>query len=155
MIKSNTYIVCNSALVSKLQTIKHFKLNLGQALIDRQMNFNPADTIIQKHYLFHNKVIQLCGYIGSLAIYTSPSATFDILALYNDKDYLDYAIDSNMSFYDNINLGLDIFFTKMGIKSNVVTKTEEMPTPPEYVKPNKSFKDMTEYERIQYARNLK
>lgn len=155
MIKTNTYIVCNSSLVSKLKSIPHFEMNLGQALIDKKMNFNPTDLCIQKHYLFHEDIINLVGFIGSLAVYTKSNSNMDNIGLYNEKESLEYALDQNMSLYDNINLALGLFFDKLGIKSNVVTTVEEPVKEPEYVKPDKKMSEMTEAERIQYARNLK
>lgn len=155
MIKTNTYIVCNSILVPKLKHIQHFKINLGQALIDKSMKFQPADITVQKHYLFHNEIINLVGFIGSLAIYTRTDCDLQHLYMYNEKESLDYAIDGNMSLYDNINTGLGLFFDKLGIKSNVVTKAEPEAVIPEYVRPNKKLSEMNQEERIAYARNLK
>jgi hypothetical protein len=155
MIKTNTYIVCNSSLVMKLKSIPHFNMNLGQSLIDKKMNFNPADITIQKHYLFHDEIINLVGFIGSLTVYTKSDSLMDRIYLYNEKETFDYTLDANMSLYDNINLALGLFFDKLGIKSNVVTKPEEPIAEPVYVKPNKKMSEMTEAERILYARNLK
>jgi len=156
MIKTNTYIICNSALVPRLKSIEHFKINLGQALVDKTMNFNPTDLTIQKHYLFHDEIINLVGFIGSLAVYTKTNLDMTHIYMYNEKESFDYTLDTNMSLYDNINFSLGLFFDKIGIKSNVVTKSEEpVLHDVEYVKPDKKMSDMTKAERIAYARNLK
>jgi len=155
MIKTNTYIVCNSILVPKLKLIEHFKLNLGQSLIDKSMKFLPGDITVQKHYLFHNEIINLVGFIGSLAIYTRADSDMTHLYMYNEKESFDYTLDSYMSLYDNINLGLGLFFDKLGIKSNVQTNAEPEVKISEYIKPNKKLSEMTEAERIAYVRNLK
>lgn len=155
MIKSNTYIVCNSSTVARLKQIQHFKVNLGQALIDRSMNFNPTDMSIQKHYIFHNDIINLVGFIGALAVYTKTNSEVDHIYLYNEKESFDYTLDGNMSLYDNINTSLGLFFEKIGIKNTVSTVNPEPIKEPEYVKPAKKMSEMTEAERIAYARNLK
>jgi len=154
-IKTNTYIVCNSGIVQKLRNIKDFKINLGQQLHDKQLKFNPVDLNIQKHYLFFNDIINMVGYIGSLAVYTKPTSLFDHIYLYNEKESFDYTIDNNMSLYDNINLALGLFFDKLGIKSNVVTKDEVFVDETVYVKPNKKLSEMNLAERIAYVRNNK
>lgn len=155
MIKTNTYIVCNSSLVQKLKTVEHFKINLGMQLHDKLMKFNPEDINIQKHFLFFDDIINMVGYIGSLAIYTKTQSNVNHICLYNEKESFDYTLDDNMSLYDNINLSLGLFFDKLGIKSNVVTKNEEHLVEQEYVRPNKKLSEMNHAERIQYVRNNK
>src|SRR5690348_13832715 len=113
--KSDTYIVCNSNLINKLKNIVHFKLDLGQSLIDKQNKFLPQDLFIQKHFIFHNQIIHLCGYLGSLPIYTYNQAKINMLYMYNQSDSLDYVMDDILSIYDNINEALNIFFTKLNI----------------------------------------
>lgn len=154
-IKTNTYIVCNSSLVQRLKQIQYFKINLGQQLHDKQMKFNPVDLNIQKHFIFFDVIINMVGYIGSLSVYTKTQTDINIISLYNEKESFDYTIDDNMSLYDNINLALGLFFDKLGIKSNVVTKDEQQLQPVEYVRPNKKLSEMNETERIAFARNRK
>ena len=155
MIKTNTYIVINSTLVQKLKHIEAFKMNLGLSLIDKKNSFMPADINIQKHVIFHNSIINLVGYIGALPVYTATNSDTSAIMLYNEKESLKYAIDDTMSMYDNINVALDLFFTKIGIKKNVVTTPDKKLEPAEYVQPTKKLSDMTELERIDFARNRK
>lgn len=157
MIKAETYIVCNSSLVPKFKTISAFKMNLGQKLITDQQQFLPNDVKIQKHFIFYRKIINLIGYIGTLSIYTDNYTNKDEIVLYNDNNELVYKLDDNMSLYDNINLGLQLFFKQHGLVKDVETKVEDKkdPAPHEYVKPDKPLSEMTEAERIQYARNIK
>ena len=157
MIKAETYIVCNSSLVPKFKTITAFKLNLGQKLITDQQQFLPNDVKIQKHYIFYKKIINLIGYIGTLSIYTDNYTKTNEIVLYNDTNEFVYTLDDNMSLYDNINLALQLFFKQHGLIKDVETKVEDKkdPAPQEYVKPDKPLSEMTEYERIQFARNRK
>ena len=151
---TNTYIVVSSNITNKLKNIEHFKFDLGSRLIDfNRGSFLPADVIIQKHYMFHNEIINLIGYIGSLPIYTHPQILFNNIKLVNEKNALVYNLDDNLSLYDNINLGLDIFFNKFEYinKPSTIKKEEKKDI---YIKPNKNMSGMTESERILYARNL-
>lgn len=156
ILKNNTYLVCNSGHVPRLRQISHFKLNLGQSLIDKQNKFIPQDLNIQKHYIFHNTIIQLCGYIGSLPIYTNPSHDLRCLEVCNEKESLMYTIEDNMSMYDNVNSALGLFFDRVGI-TTPVTKVEdaEPVAVVEYVRPNKKLSEMTMDERIAFLRNRK
>jgi len=89
---SETYIVINSLLVSKLKQIKHFELNLGTSLLNGAKQFLPSDVKIQKHYIYFNENILLVGYIGSLAFYTNNRLNTTFIELYNEKDVLIYAL---------------------------------------------------------------
>lgn len=154
MIFNDTYIVCNSELIPKFKTIKQFTLDLGKSLINSAFQFNPADVKIQKHYMAYSEIINLGGYIGSLCIYTNRSLNINTFNIYNEDKMFEYVIDTNISLYDNINLAIDTFFKKYEIKKDVVTtNTEISNAEKEYIKPDKKLTDMTEAERIQYARN--
>ena len=158
MRKKSTYIVINSILLSKFKKIPAFKINLGMALTSRNMHrFMPDDINIQKHYLFFNSIINMCGYIGSLPVYTNTAINNDIIILYNEKDYLEYIIDSNMNIYDNLNQGLNLFFDKIGltIKPASITKDEEIVIETTYIKPDKPLANMTMEERMIYLRSQK
>lgn len=154
MIIADTYIVVNSMLLSKLRHIEHFTLDLGSALTTTQ-KFNPKDVNIQKHYMMHHDIINMCGSIGTLFIYTKPTMDINKLYLYNEEESFDYTINDNLSLYDNINLALSLFFEKLGIESNVNTKKQEEIKIPEYVKPDKPLNQMTMEERIAFLRNRK
>ena len=151
-LKQNTYIICHGNLISKLKQISHFKLNLGKALVDSSLKFNPSDVNIQKHYLFFNKIINMCGYIGSLPIYNYSAININNIHLYNDKEEFIYELDNNLSLYDNINLSLDLFFNKLGLKNNIQTTNEELPEI-KYIKPNKPMSELSLEERIMMLRN--
>lgn len=155
--KIDTYLVCNSSLVPKLKNIQHFKLNLGQSLINNNNKFLPNDVKIQKHYLYFQQIINLVGYIGTLSVYTNSLCKNNTLILYNNQEQFLYELDPNLSTYDNINTAIDLFFTKIGFKQDINTeKPKEIEIKEEeYVKPNKSLFEMSEAERIAYARNLK
>lgn len=162
MLKTNTYIVCNSSLVPKFKQIEHFKLNLGQSLIDKSnTTFSTKDITIQKHFMFHNNIIYLCGFIGSLSIYNNATCDISNISLHNEKEIFDYTLDNNMSLYDNINLALDLFFDKLGMINHVVTKKDEpmaiieQETKEEYIKPNKKLFEMTDSEKMSFLRNRK
>jgi hypothetical protein len=156
MQKIDTYMICNSALITKLKTVKGFSLNLGQALINNS-KFMPKDVKIQKHYLYYNEIINLIGYIGTLSIYTQTQCKHNTLILYNEKEVFQYTLDNYLSVYDNINTSIDLFFTKIGLKKDISTIVEEeiQIVKPEYVKPDKLMSEMNEEERIMFARNFK
>ena len=158
MRKKSTYIVINSTLIPQLKKISAFKLNLGMSLISRNMHqFMPEDVNIQKHYLFFGTIINMCGYIGSLPVYTNTTQKIDNIMLYNEKDSLTHLIDNNIDMYSNLNNGLNIFFEQIGlnVKSTTITKKEETITIPEYVKPNKPLNEMNMEERMAYLRSQK
>lgn len=156
MILNETYIVCNSLLIPKIKQIEFFKLDLGQALSNSSNQFNPADIKIQKHFMYHSEIINLEGHIGTLSIYTNRLADLNTFKIYNNDNMLEYTMDEYLSIYDNINTALKLFFDKYNIKKDVSTKVEQIENKTEeYVKPAKKFTEMTEAERIAYARNLK
>lgn len=151
-LKQNTYIICNGSLIQKLKKIQHFKLNLGKSLTDTSFKFNPNDINIQKHYLFFNKLINMIGYIGALPIYSYSGILIDDIYLYNDKEEFIYHLDDKLSLYDNINLSLDLFFTKIGLTNDIKTTIDELPEI-KYIKPDKSISELSLQERILYLRN--
>jgi hypothetical protein len=150
-IKTNTYITCSSNLVNKLRQIPNFELNLGQSLktFDR---FAPQDVNIQKHYIFFNQIIQMCGYIGSLAVYNTNNIGMDELGVYNENESLMYKLDGNLGIYDNINTALGIFFEKIGIAAPVISEPEKVEELV-YIRPDKKLSEMTKEERILFSRN--
>lgn len=150
---SETYIVINSLLVSKLKQIKHFELNLGTSLLNGAKQFLPSDVKIQKHYIYFNENILLVGYIGSLAFYTNNRLNTTFIELYNEKDVLIYAL-TGIDLYSDINLALDQFIKKYEtVKPNIVPEIKEEVKQEEYIKPNKKLSELSLEERIAYVRN--
>lgn len=152
----NTYIVVNLSQVNALKSIQYFKMNLGLALTDNNNRFNPGDINITKHYQFHNKIINLIGYIGTLPIYTDRSINHTDIEICNETITKLYRLNENQSMYDNINTHLKQFFIDTGLKTNVETKTKDtVEITEEYIQPSKPLKDMSIEERILFARNRK
>src|SRR5690606_23661617 len=140
-----------------LRKIKHFNMDLGYKLLNENKATQPDDLIVHKHILFHNELIESLGNIGKLHIYSKLNIDFNNIKLYNEKKYYEHKIDKNISFYDNINKGLDLFFEQNGIKEENKPKIKEEQTETkekEYLKPNKPLKEMSMDERIAYARNF-
>jgi len=139
--------------------IKQFELDLGKSLVTMDTKkFLPGDTIIQKHYMFHNEIIQKLGDIGTLKIYSNVKLNFNTIVIYNDNDSLVCDLNNNLSLYDNINLSLDLFFNKNNIKKDVSTtivKEEPAIVEESVIISNKPKNEMTMEERILYARSLK
>jgi hypothetical protein len=151
-----TYIVCHSTQVNKLKQIKHFKMDLGMAIVNKQNMFQPQDMFIQKHYLFYGDIIHSLGSIGALPVYSQNQLPSDCIMFCNEAESFKYKLMENLSIYDNINTGLDLFFKKIGINNNVSTeKTPENTEskPAAYVAPNKPMSEYTEAERIAFMRS--
>lgn len=149
------YIVCNSVLSNKLRTIPAFKLNLGVSLIDsKTKSVNTADVIIQKHHMHYAQIIQMLGFIGSLQVYSHPSHPINTLWICSDEHKIEHEI-GDKPIYDEINIGLELMFTKLGLNKPVVKEENIEIKEKKYVKPNKPFKEFTEAERLAYARSLK
>lgn len=157
MQKIDTYLVCNSSLVQKLKNIQQFKLNLGQALINNNNQFMPNDVKVQKHFIYFKQILNLVGYIGTLSIYTQSQCKHNTIMLCNHQESFEYALDTNLSIYDNVNIAIDLFFTKIGLNQDITTVVDEPLEikEVEYIKPNKTFSEMSDDERIMYARSLK
>ena len=165
MLKVDTYLVCNSGIVSKFRSIDKFTLNLGQSLVNNQNQFMPADVKIQKHFLYFKEIVNLIGYIGTLSIYTTNNIGRDEIMLCNNNEQFRYKLDNNLSMYDNVNTSISLFFDKIGLNQDVVTEFEEPEQTleekatntkkEEYLIPTKPMSEMSELERIEYARNLK
>jgi len=145
------YIVCNSTLCHKLKSIEGFKMDLGTSLTDSNNRINPQDTTVQYHHLHHNEIIFRLGWIGSLAIYSYPSCPLNaIYSCYQEHRHL-HTIDPNKSLYTNLNAAIEPMIKLSGI---AITKEEPIKkTTKEVVK--KPLKEMTEAERLAWARNLK
>jgi len=137
---SETYIVANTNLIQIFKNIKEFTIDLGTKLMNDNGQFHPTDLIIQSHYVYHKEIIQSLGNIGSLLVYNSNQITNNSIAIYNEDRRFEYALDENLSLYDNINMAFDLFI-----------KIYDKPKKVQPV-PSKPFKDMNEAERIAYAR---
>lgn len=148
----STYIVVHSNLVNRLKNITHFKLDLGTSIVNAQNMFQPNDVFIQKHYMFHGDIIHCLGHIGSLPVYSQLKTPHNTIRFCNEMETLDYHLNDLMSLYDNINTGLDLFFTKIGLKNNLSTVKETESTPV-YVAPDKPLSEYTEAERIALIRS--
>jgi len=156
MLITDTYLVINKIDINNFRKIKQFKLDLGASLTNNENKFIPNDPIMQKHYMFFDQIITKTGSIGNLQIYSNFKTKQGYINIYNEKDMLEYKIDSNISLYDNINNCLDTFFTEHNLNDQIKpeTKKEEKEEKEEsYIKPDKELKDMTMEERIEYARN--
>jgi hypothetical protein len=159
MIKTDTYLICNSTLVQKLKTIKQFNLDLGQALSTQSQsggkNFIPYDINIQKYFQFFDKIIQKCGQIGTFKIYNLNEVDMNTIIICNEQIKTIYNIDENLSLYDNINISLKDFFIKNGLMNtenlNIVKPKEKE----EYIATDKKLSELSIEERILYARNMK
>ena len=154
MVKQDTYLVINKLLTPKFKTITYFKYDLGKSLINDQLKFSPHDVNIQKHLIFFDTILLKIGDIGNLKVYTNNKIEHNKVGIYNaDKEFL-YDLDNNLSMYDNINTGLDLFFNKYEkIEKDIDTSKSDEITKEKYVKPNKDIKEMSEEERILFARN--
>lgn len=149
-----TYIVCNSSLIREISKIDGFIMNLGQALLNKQKNtLYPSDVCIQTHILFFNEIILLNGYLGSLHVYSNNSYNVNTIGLFNGQERIDLSLDSSSDIFNVINKGLK----EMALKTGYTTSTDVVKPieviKEEYIKPNKPFNEMTDAERIAYARN--
>jgi hypothetical protein len=155
MKKIDTYLVVNGDLTSQLRQINGFKLDLGTKLLTDDKRLMPGDTNIQKHLLYFGEYIYLIGHIGTLSIYTYAECPLNTIKLYNVDSKHEYNLDPTLSFYSNLNKAISEFFNILNIKPDVQTKVD---TPVEtkkekYVKPNKLLSEMTQAERIAFARS--
>ena len=149
------YIVCNSTLSQKFKVIPQFKLNLGVSLIDSSTkSINTADVIIQKHHMRYSQIVQMIGHIGSLPIYSHPSHDSQILSVCCEDTRIDYKI-GDLGIYNEINAALDLMFTKLGKNKPELEVKEAKVEDKEYIMPKKKLNEMTQAERIAYARNIK
>ena len=159
MLITDTYILINLTMINSFRNIKEFKLDLGHSLTNEQNRFLPNDINVQKHYMFFNKIITKCGNIGKLHIYSNFKIPQNTIEIYNEKDKFIYELDGNISLYENINNGLDEFFTEhnLNIENKPETKIEETKQEEKaiYTKPDKPLSEMTIKEKIAYSRNLK
>lgn len=148
----STYIVTHSSLMNRLKQITHFKMDLGSSIVNKENMFQPSDMFIQKHYTFYGDIIHSLGFIGSLPVYSLNALKIDTIMFCNETESFLYKLNDMLSVYDNINTGLDLFFTKIGIKSTISTVKETESKPIPYVAPNKPFNEFTEAERIAHIR---
>lgn len=148
----STYMVTHSSLMTRLKNINHFRMDLG-SIVNKQNMFQPSDMFIQKHYTFYGTIIHSLGFIGSLPVYSLNSLSMNTIMFCNETESFMYKCNDNLSVYDNINTGLDLFFTKLGIKNKISTvKEETTDSKIPYVIPNKPMNEFTEAERIAYIR---
>lgn len=154
MIKTETYLVINPTNIYNLKTIKHFKLNLGTSLTTEN-KFLPNDPIMQKHYMFFDEIINKCGNIGGLNIYSTFKNDINTISVYNEKEKYIYNINHKISYYENINEALNQFFIKHNLVQELKPEIEEIKETKKnvYVKPDKNLSEMTLEERILFARN--
>lgn len=155
MLITDTYLLINYNDIHNFRKIEYFKLDLGMSLTNNENKFLPNDAIMQKHYMFFNEIITKCGNIGNLQIYSNFKVSQGTIQIYNEKESLIYDIDTNKPLYDNINDGLDSFFTEHNLNSQIKPETEieEIEEESTYVKPDKKLEEMTIEERIAFARN--
>lgn len=153
---TDTYLLININQINAFKEIEHFNLDLGTKLINESKQFIPNDINVQKHYMFFNKIINKCGNIGTLQIYSSFNVPIGTIELYNEKQMLKYNLNQSNNLYDEINNALDKFFDELGLNTEIKpkTKTEEK-TKEKYIKPNKPLNKMNMEERVAYLRNLK
>lgn len=149
----STYIVVHSSLVSRLKQITHFKMDLGTSIVNAQNMFQPNDVFIQKHYMFHGEIIHCLGHIGSLPVYSQLKTPLNSICFCNEMEIFDYKLNDLLSVYDNINTGLDLFFTKLGFKNNLSTVKETDSKTATYIQPNKPLSEYSESERIALLRS--
>lgn len=149
MNRKDTYIVIND--INKVKQISHFKLDLGFKLLNDSQQLMPKDIIIQRHLLFFDEYIYSVGHIGSLYIYTSNKLNINEIMICNNRIKKVYTLSDDISVYDNINKMLSDFFDNNKIKSDISTK-EEVEVKQDINLSNKKISEMTEEERILYAR---
>jgi len=150
----DTYIVINGDLTGKLRQIKHFKLDLGNKLLLDNKQLMPVDVNIQKHLIYFEEFIYLTGYIGTLPIYTNTKLEINTIMVCNSDDHINYTINDEETMYDNINNALNILFNKINKTPDVTTVVEIKTTEKENIKVKKPLSEMTEAERIAFARGL-
>ncbi len=149
----STYIVTHSSLMNRLKQINHFKMDLGSSIVNKNNMFQPSDMFIQKHYTFYGDIIHCLGFIGSLPVYSQNKLQLNTILFCNELESFNYKLNDMLSLYDNINTGLDLFFQKIGLKSDVSTVKEAESKPAPYVAPNKPLAQYTEDERIALIRS--
>lgn len=178
---AEVYLVCNDSLSRELKKISQFKMDLGKSLLDHSRNkqnqqkFVPSDLVIQKQYVYFNRIVNQLGWIGSLGIYTHPSIAYDTIGFYHEDKEVLHTVDKSTSLYDNINVGFGKLFEMIGHKADkdategtveklhVSSDADEViytnnngvmkKTDKNYKRPEKSFSEMTQEERVAYARN--
>lgn len=149
---NKTYMICHANLLGELKKVEGFKVNLGQSLLNQQMQFNPQDVNIQMYLAFFNGIIQLIGYLGSLPIYSSHSQSTTVISIINEKNKVDITLRQSYTLTQSINEGLNNMALITGHK--VKTEEKEIVIKEEkYVRPNKKLEEMTQAERIAFARN--
>lgn len=149
----STYIVTHSSLMNRLKQINHFKMDLGTSIVNKNNMFQPSDMFIQKHYTFYGDIIHCLGFIGSLPVYSQNKLQLNTILFCNELESFNYKLNDMLSLYDNINTGLDLFFQKIGLKSDVSTVKEAESKPAPYVAPNKPLSEYSEDERIALIRS--
>jgi len=137
----NTYIVCNTILIQKIQKIPYFKLDLGMAFLDKNTNkLQLKDINMATHVSFHGRFIVKCGDIGSLPIYTDSLLHINTINICNNEYIKSYTIDNNIDIYTFINKILNSFFIEHNmIDKENITKPKEKEKKEEYIIPNKKF----------------
>ena len=153
-----TYIVCNSIILQHIKKIKGFQLNLGQSLINKQTNMMQHNDIsIQTHIMYFEEIILLCGYLGSLGIYSNGNYKTNMISFFNGKERVDLEFNDFNDMFSVINNGLNEMAIKTGYTTDIENKDviELNKIKEEYIKPNKLLKDMNEQERLAYIRNMK
>ena len=75
--------------------------------------------------------------------------------LYNIDATYEYILKEDVTLYKNLNNAIAGFFKELNITPDVKTdvKKEIVVEPPVYVKPDKPLSEMTQAERIAYARS--
>jgi len=149
----STYIVTHSSLVQRLKQITHFKMDLGTSIVNKNNMFQPSDMFIQKHYTFYGDIIHSLGHIGSLPVYSQNQLPMNCILFCNELENFQYKMNDLLSVYDNINIGLNLFFEKIGLKNTISTVKETESKTSEYIAPNKPLKEYSEAERIALIRS--
>ena len=149
-----TYIVCDSLMNRIFKNFEGFTIDLGYALTERRTKesnakFDPIDSQIQSHYINYKEIIQRYGKIGMLNVYNKAFLPPGELHVINNGMKMIYKYDEMRTPFDNVNEAIAKFREKFEVK---VTEAEPVK---EYVAPDKKLKEMTEAERIAYARNLR
>lgn len=154
MLITDTYLIININQINSFKTLKHFNLDLGTSLINERKQFLPSDLIIQKHFIFYDKIINKCGNFGNLKIYSNFKVKINTIEIYNEKDNMVHELDDSNTLYDEINTALDDFFTKHNLNDEIKPEIENKEIEKEvYIQPNKPLSEMTMEERISYLRN--